>query len=273
MATTTPNFGWSVPTSTDLVKDGATAIETLGDSIDASLVDLKGGTTGQVLAKASNADMDFVWSADAAGMTNPMTSVGDLIRGGTSGAPTRLGIGSTGQVLTVSGGVPTWATSSSGGMTLLSTTSLSGSSVTLSSIPSGYVNLFVIIQGYRPSAINIMRCRFNGDSTSNRYYQWSFAAGDQYNTVFNSTNFYLSDEQNTSTSNSLVSFQITDYSNTTTWKTIQGMGINNGATTSTQLNARNYSGIYNQTSAITSLEIYVPSGTFSAGTVLLYGVK
>ena len=48
MATTTPNFGWSVPTSTDLVKDGATAIETLGDAIDASLLDLKGGTSGQV---------------------------------------------------------------------------------------------------------------------------------------------------------------------------------------------------------------------------------
>ena len=62
MATTTPNFGWSVPTSTDLVKDGATAIETLGDSIDASLVDLKGGTTGQVLAKNSNTDMDFIWT-------------------------------------------------------------------------------------------------------------------------------------------------------------------------------------------------------------------
>ena len=61
MATTTPNFGWSVPTSTDLVKDGATAIETLGDAIDASLLDLKGGTTGQVLSKNSNTDMDFVW--------------------------------------------------------------------------------------------------------------------------------------------------------------------------------------------------------------------
>ena len=61
MATTTPNFGWSVPTSTDLVKDGATAIETLGDSIDASLVDLKGGTTGQVLSKNSGTDMDFTW--------------------------------------------------------------------------------------------------------------------------------------------------------------------------------------------------------------------
>jgi hypothetical protein len=62
MATTTPNFGWSVPTSSDLVKNGATAIETLGDSIDASLVDLKGGTTGQVLAKTTGTDMDFTWT-------------------------------------------------------------------------------------------------------------------------------------------------------------------------------------------------------------------
>ena len=63
MATTTPNFGWVVPTSTDLVKDGATAIETLGDSIDASMAELKGGTTGQVLSKTSNTDMDFTWVA------------------------------------------------------------------------------------------------------------------------------------------------------------------------------------------------------------------
>jgi hypothetical protein len=71
MATTTPNFGWSVPTSSDLVKNGATAIETLGDSIDASLVDLKGGTTGQVLAKATNTDMDFTWTT--AGSTSGPT--------------------------------------------------------------------------------------------------------------------------------------------------------------------------------------------------------
>ena len=67
MATTTPNFGWTVPTSSDLVKNGATAIETLGDSIDASLVDLKGGTTDQVLAKNSNTDMDFKWVTSASG--------------------------------------------------------------------------------------------------------------------------------------------------------------------------------------------------------------
>ena len=43
MATTTPNYGWDVPTSTDYVKDGATAIETLGDDIDATLYTALGG--------------------------------------------------------------------------------------------------------------------------------------------------------------------------------------------------------------------------------------
>ena len=119
MATTTPNFGWAVPTSTDLVKDGAVAIETLGDAIDASLVDLKGGTSGQVLKKNSNTDMDFVWSSDAAGMTNPMTTTGDTIYSSSGSTPARLGIGSTGQVLTVAGGVPTWASPAGGGGKIL----------------------------------------------------------------------------------------------------------------------------------------------------------
>jgi hypothetical protein len=61
MATTT-NFGWETPDDTDLVKDGALAMRTLGNSIDTSFVDLKGGTTGQVLAKASNTDLDFTWT-------------------------------------------------------------------------------------------------------------------------------------------------------------------------------------------------------------------
>jgi hypothetical protein len=43
MATTTPNYGWDVPTSTDYVKDGATAIETLGDEIDSTLYTALGG--------------------------------------------------------------------------------------------------------------------------------------------------------------------------------------------------------------------------------------
>jgi hypothetical protein len=59
---TTTNFGWTTPADTDLVKDGAAAIRTLGSGIDTSFVDLKGGTTGQVLSKATNTDLDFTWT-------------------------------------------------------------------------------------------------------------------------------------------------------------------------------------------------------------------
>ena len=82
MANTT-NYNWETPDDTDLVKDGAAAIRTLGSSVD---------TTTKAL--------------------NPSTTLGDIeYRSATANTNTRLGIGSTGQVLTVAGGVPTWATS------------------------------------------------------------------------------------------------------------------------------------------------------------------
>jgi hypothetical protein len=129
-----------VPTSTDLVKDGATAIESLGDAIDSSLTDLKGGTTGQVLSKASNTDMDFTWVTDAAGditgvtagtgisgggtsgtvtITNSMATEidakGDLIAGTGADAFARLGVGANGTILTADSAESTglkWATPS-----------------------------------------------------------------------------------------------------------------------------------------------------------------
>lgn len=66
MATTTTNFGWDIPQSTDLVKDGATAIAALGQDIDTALVDLKGGTTNQYLTKQSATDLDFQWTTNTA---------------------------------------------------------------------------------------------------------------------------------------------------------------------------------------------------------------
>lgn len=87
---------------------------------------------------------------DTTGMTNPMTTTGDTIYSSSGSTPARLGIGTTGQVLTVSGGIPSWATASSGGMTLLSTTTLTGSSVTIGSIPATYNDLQLIITAFTP---------------------------------------------------------------------------------------------------------------------------
>lgn len=111
----TTNFGWTTPADTDLVKDGAAAIRTLGNGIDTSLVDLKGGTTGQVLSKASNTDLDFSWIA-----VDPLTILdakGDLISATAADTPARLAVGTNGQVLTADSSTSTglkWASPAGG---------------------------------------------------------------------------------------------------------------------------------------------------------------
>lgn len=87
MANTT-YFGWETPDDTDLVKDGAAAIRTLGQAIDTSLQDLEGGTSGQILSKNSNADMDFVWITNDVGDITAVTAGTGISGGGTSGAVT-----------------------------------------------------------------------------------------------------------------------------------------------------------------------------------------
>ena len=87
MATTT-YFGWTTPDNTDLVKDGASAIRTLGSAIDSSMQYLEGGTTGQILSKTSTTDMAFTWiNNDQGDITAVTTAAGSgLSGGGTSGA-------------------------------------------------------------------------------------------------------------------------------------------------------------------------------------------
>jgi hypothetical protein len=109
MANTT-NFGWETPDDTDLVKDGAAAIRTLGSAIDTSLVDLKGGTTGQVLSKATGTDMDFTWvtSDDANAIQNAIVDAkGDIVAASADDTPARLAVGTDNQRLVAASGEAT----------------------------------------------------------------------------------------------------------------------------------------------------------------------
>jgi hypothetical protein len=272
MATTTPNFGWVVPTSTDLVKDGATAIETLGDSIDASLVDLKGGTTGQVLKKNSGTDMDFVWGTDTAGMTNPMTTTGDIIYSSSGSTPARLGIGTTGQVLNVTGGVPAWTTpAAGGGMTLLSTTTLSGASTTISSISQDYVDLQIVFYGVTNATAD---GNFGIDPNSNSglaYTVWSRGATFNNSAAESLWLNYFNTYQplRTSAANNWT-LTINNYSETTQYKSFSYFG---GYTTSVNLYPTIGYGTIATNSAITALLFKNTGGNLSTGTVEIYGVK
>lgn len=138
MATTT-NFSWETPDDTDLVKDGAAAIRTLGNSIDTSFVDLKGGTTGQVLAKASGTDLDFSWVAqdDSNAIQNAIVDAkGDLISATAADTPARLAVGTDGHVLTADSTTATglkWAAVASGGKVLQVVSATYSTSTTISS--------------------------------------------------------------------------------------------------------------------------------------------
>lgn len=150
MATTT-NFNWETPDDTDLVKDGAAAIRTLGSSIDTSFVDLKGGTTGQVLSKASNTDLDFSWIA-----ADPLTILdakGDLISATAADTPARLAVGTNGQVLTADSTASTglkWATPASGGKILAVYNAYTGS--TFSSSSTTYTNITSMTHTITPAS-------------------------------------------------------------------------------------------------------------------------
>jgi hypothetical protein len=88
MANPTSNFGWQMPTATDLVTDLPADFEVFGQAVDTDFVDLLGGTTGQILSKTSATDLDFTWiNNDVGDITEVTTAAGSGLSGGaTSGA-------------------------------------------------------------------------------------------------------------------------------------------------------------------------------------------
>ena len=143
----TKNFNFPTPADTDLVKDGASAIRSLGNSIDTAFVDFKGGTTGQILSKASNTDLDYTWinndqgditevqagtGISVASGTGPIPVVtntvatafdakGDLVAGTGADTFAKLTVGANNTVLTADSSTATglkWATPAGGGKVL-----------------------------------------------------------------------------------------------------------------------------------------------------------
>jgi hypothetical protein len=244
MATTT-NYSWSTPDDTALVKDGAAAIRTLGSSVD---------TTVKAL--------------------NPETTLGDIsYRSSTANTNTRLALGTAGQVLQVNSGAtaPEWATPASGGMTLLSTTTLTGASVTIGSIPATYKNLQLIIREYKPATDGRQCCaRFNSDS--NTRYRFTQMVNST-SATFNTNNFNISLGADNSVSTNLAVLNVYDYANTTTWKMAESRALDVNATTNANVDMAAYFIAYNQTAAISDIVLFPELGNFTSGTAYLYGVK
>ena len=253
---TTTNYGWTTPADTDLVKDGASAIRTLGTAIDTTVFNNAGAAIAKTIVDAK----------------------GDLIVATAADTVARLAVGGTnGHVLQVDSSTASglkWDAAPAGGMTLINTggTSIGGSStVSISSIPATYNYLQLVIRNFRPSADTaIMRLRFNNDSNT-RYR--SFATFNVSNANYDSTSFDLNLDSDNGASDSLMVFNIWDYANTTTWKNIDGFTYVNNPTTTTNINFYRFIGLYNQTGAISEINLLSSSGNFTSGTAYLYGVK
>lgn len=277
MANTT-NFGWETPDDTDLVKDGAAAMRTLGNSIDASFVDLKGGTTGQVLAKASNTDLDFVWSADAAGISPTIFDAkGDLIAASAADTAARLAVGTNGQFLAANSSTATgleWQTISAGGLTQLATGTLSGSSVSITSISGTYRNLYLVITRWKGNDGEWCDLQFNSD-TGSKYLGNASTLSSGTGTAATSTSFQVSSQgDNGSVDGNISVTTIYEYASTNVRKMAKSFAFSNNSSTPTNYNWRQSIGFYDSTNAITSIQI-IPSGgsSFTGGEYVLYGVK
>lgn len=241
---TTTNYGWTTPADTDLVKDGASAIRTLGSGVDTTVKNL-----------------------------NPETTLGDIsYRSSTANTNTRLAIGTTGQVLTVSGGVPTWATPSSGGMTSLASGNLSGASVTISSISASYKDLQLIIRNFKPATDGaFIKARLNGD-TGTSYYSSGTYGSPITDASFNLDFFSVTPTSDNTAANGISVCEFPDYSNTTTLKLHRAHTLTYNSTNSSNINVSYNNAIFNSTAAISSITLFPDTGNFTSGTYILYGV-
>ena len=244
----TTNYSFPTPADTDLVKDGASAIRSLGNAID---------TTTKAL--------------------NPSTTLGDIeYRSSTANTNTRLPIGTSGQFLTVSGGVPAWG-SAGGGMTLLASGSVAASSTgfDLTGISGSYEELKLKVMDIDMAASTLIRFRFNSDSTSN-YWSYLFGqqdAGSVTDIANPGTSIGLQYETFPTTANgATVILRLPNYSDTVGFKQFETHSTyvaSNGSNT----NVKRF-GYWGDEGAITGISLTTSSSSFDSGaTYELWGIK
>jgi hypothetical protein len=164
------------------------------------------------------------------------------------------------------------ASGASGSQTSIASGSLTGSSVTLSSISSAYRDLKLVVFNYRPTTTDLkLMMRFNGASTGYKSNAGTYTA----NTTFADTEMFISTTADGgAASQALIVAEIPEYANTTAWKYMTYESLVNNETTNTNGAWERDSGLYKSTSAISSITLLPQAGgTFSSGTYVLYGVK
>ena len=254
MATTT-NYSWTTPDDTALVKDGAAAIRSLGTAIDTTVFTNAGAAINKSIVDAA----------------------GDLIYGTADNTVARLALGTASQVLRVNSGAtaPEWATVSSAGMNLINTggTTLSGSSVTIGSIPGTYKNLQLIVRDYLPANDAArLTLRINANSGT-LYAPVPYGSNQDPTIAASATEFLISGGSDNSVEKNLSVVTIPDYANSTTYKWAFVAGLNISDTNTAHIRPSNFNGCFFDTTTITSLQLLTSNGNFTSGTAYLYGVS
>ena len=254
MATTT-NYGWTTPDNTDLVKDGALAIRTLGSAVDATVFANAGASIAKTIVDAK----------------------GDIIAATAADTVARLAVGANDTVLTADSTTATglkWATpAGGGGYTLLSTTALSGASTSISITPTGYTALMISIEGPDLAADDGFSMNINNDSKTNlalvRYDSGAASTSGSKNGFINFNNGTDMDSSThmaagvlwiynptSTTVSKAVDFRVTwlDGTGGTNWASYIGGGAYTG-------------------SSVASINFASFGSSFAGGSVLVYGVK
>jgi hypothetical protein len=182
MSNPTTPFNWQMPTNTDLVTDLPADFEVFGQAVASSMADLLGGTTGQILSKATNADMDFTWIANDQGDITGVTATSPLTGGGTSGAIT---VGIQASSTTQSGAVQLTDSTSSTSTTTAATPNSVKTSYDLANgavAKSTFTTKGDIVAATAASTISRLGVGTNGqvltaDSTAATGIKWAAAAG------------------------------------------------------------------------------------------------